>query len=222
MRLPRCVVCTAAGLVMALSALPAMAVNEPPRPPLSALNKIRDLTATVRARRTLQDDPALAKLNLGVEVNNGVATVWGPVPSLGVGHIAATKLEGLKGIDRVKSSFYIEERRDTALDLPLPDAAAAPERVEVAKPRDPAVKVGRATGEGPSLSAPRPTKTASPGEQAAQLQQSEPRFRGIGVEVKDGTVMVRRGSVAGRDVMDLVSKLRRIPGVRDVILTGDE
>lgn len=219
MRLPRCVVCTAAGLAMALSALPARAVNEPPRPPLSALNKIRDLTATVRARRTLQDDPALAKLNLGVEVSNGVATVWGPVPSLGVGHVAAAKLEGLKGIDKVKSSFYIEERRDTVLELVLPDVA--PERVEVAKPRDPAVKVGRTTSEGPTLLAPRPTKLASPTEQAAQLQQSEPRFRGISVEVKDGTVLVRRGNVAGRDVMDLVSKLRRIPGVRDVILTGD-
>ncbi|MFO0845129.1 MAG: hypothetical protein U0797_22535 [Gemmataceae bacterium] len=28
--------------------------------------------------------------------------------------------------------------------------------------------------------------------------QSEPRFRGIGVEVRDGTVYVRRGEVPGR------------------------
>ena len=69
MRLPRCVVCTAAGLAMALSALPARAAGEPPRPPQSALNKLRDLSATVKARRLLQDDPALARLNLGVEVS---------------------------------------------------------------------------------------------------------------------------------------------------------
>jgi hypothetical protein len=199
-------------------ALPAVA-GEPPRPPLSALSKLRDLGATVKARRLLQDDPALGRLNLGVEVSNGVATVWGPVPSLAVGHVAAMKLEGLPGIDKVKSSFYLEEPKDLILELARPEAP--PERVAVAKPRDEAVKVARPAGEGPVLLGPRPAKPPSPAELAARLQQSEPRFRGIGVEVTGGTVTVRRGDVAGRDVMDLVSQLRRIPGVREVVLTGD-
>jgi hypothetical protein len=219
MRMPRHSLWTAAGLALALSALPATAVNEPPRPPQSALNKIRDLTATVRARRALQDDPALARLNLGVEVDNGVATVWGPVPSIAVGRVAAAKLEGLKGVTRVKSNFYVEERRDPLLDLVR--TGGPPERVEVAKPRDAAVKVGRSAAEGPALLGPRPARPVPLAELAAQLQQSEPRFRAIGVEVRDGTVLVRRGAVPGPDVMDLANKLRRIPGVRDVILTGD-
>jgi hypothetical protein len=220
MRPPRSAMWTAAALALALTALPARAVSEPPRPPTVALIKIRDLSATVRARRALQDDPSVAKFNLGVEVENGVATVWGPVPSLAVGHAAASKLEGLKGIDRVKSSFYLEDRRDPLLELARPGGSA--ERVEVAKPRDLAVKTGRSASEGPKLDAPRVANpAASLAEQAAALHKSEPRFRGIVVQVQGSAVMVRRGEVPGSDVMDLVKKLRRIPGVSDVILTSD-
>lgn len=217
MRLSRGLVWAAAGLTL----VPALTAGaDPPLPPQSALHKIRDLTATVRARRVLHDDPSLGKLNLGVEVEKGVATVWGPVPSVAVGHVAAAKLEGLKGIDQVRPNFYVEERRDPLLDLAARSVGPT-ERVEVAKPRDIAVKVGRSGGDGPTLMEPRPPRPVSLADTAAQLQQSEPRFRGLGVEVRDGTVLVRRGAVPGRDVMDLVNKLRRIPGVRDVILTGD-
>ena len=80
MRRWRSVVAVVAGLLLTVSA-PAGAVDSPPRPPPSALGLIGDLRLTVLARRALQGDPALGRLNLGVRVRDGVATVWGPVPS---------------------------------------------------------------------------------------------------------------------------------------------
>jgi hypothetical protein len=238
MRVTRSVIWTAAGL--ALSALPARAIDEPPRPPASALGKIRDLATAVRARRALQEEPALSALNLGVRVENGVATVWGPVPSLDVGRRAVARLEALKGVTKVQPNFYVQERRDGTLDIARADGA--PERIEAAKPEietgklpvTTATVVGRrdnATNGGPSLFAPRPAKSArpepqgdagkSPGSLDAGVrlaQQSEKRFKRIPVEVRGGTLLVRRGKSPGDDVMDLVQKLRRLPGVREVIL----
>ena len=236
---------TAACLTLALSALPARAIDEPPRPPASALGKIRDLAATVRARRLLQEDRVLKTLNLGVSVENGVVRVWGPIPSAEVGRQAVAKLETLKNITEVKPNFYLTDNR------PLP---AGPERleglggfspptqVEAAKPE---IETGRlpvpqepiVSSAGPKLLAPRPS-TAAPAKPAAavvnlpkpaaslddrvrEARQSEARFRAIAVEVRGQVVLVRQGGSPGRDVMDLVQKLRHIRGVSDVILSND-
>ena len=37
-----------------------------------------------RARKLLADDPDLETFNIGVSVQNRVATLWGPVPSIEV------------------------------------------------------------------------------------------------------------------------------------------
>lgn len=243
MRLMRSAMGTAAALALALSALPAWGIDEPPRPPMSALGKIRDLAATVRARRVLQDDPTLSSLNLGLQVENGVVSVWGPIPSREVERQVTLKLETLKGITKVQLNFYVQDRRDRGLDLVRPDGV--PERIEAAKPEietgklpvTPATPVGRrdsTANEGPRLFAPRPTtapRTEAAGEvgklprpatslteEVRQARQSERRFRDIVVQVQDRTVVVRRGKSPGDDVMDLVQKLRRVPGVREVIL----
>lgn len=245
MSLIRSRIWTAAMLALALSALPVRAVSEPPRPPTSALGKIRDLAATVKARRVLQENPALAELNLGVSVENGVAQVWGPVPTTELAREAVVRLEGISGVRQVRSNFYVEDRKDRRLlDLVRPEGV--PERIEAAKPEietgklpplRPAVTVGRTTRpaeNGPTLFAPRavpsqrseaaaeqPRSTGSLSEQVRQLQQAEPRFRGIVVEVQNQSLHVRQGNQSGADVMELVQKLRRLPGVRDVLLSND-
>ena len=240
MTLTRTHLWTAALLTLALSTLPARAVDEPPRPPTSALGKIRDLAATVRARRLLEEDRVLKALNLGVSVENGVVSVWGPIPSNAVGRQAIAKLETIRNITEVRSNFYLT-------DAPT---LTGPERVEAAKPefetgrlpqpREPAnvaVRREQATEDAPRLLAPRPLATARQEPIAAvvnlpkpaasltdlvrEARQSEARFRDIAVEVRGQVVLVRRGDSRGRDVMDLVQKLRQIRGVSDVILTND-
>src|SRR5438105_551533 len=62
-------------------ALPSsVATNPPAWQPLPAQPvdpAIQDMELTLRARRALADDPVIAKLDLGVEVRNRVATLWG-------------------------------------------------------------------------------------------------------------------------------------------------
>src|SRR5262245_11256199 len=115
---------TAACLVLALSTLPARAVEEPPRPPTSALGKIRDLAATVRARRLRDEGRSLRPLRLGVGVDNGVISVWGPVPSKEVARQAIAKLETIRNITEVRPNFYLSDNQ----------SPARPERVASAKP----------------------------------------------------------------------------------------
>src|SRR5262245_37237540 len=114
MRLMRRLTWTAACLALALSTLPARAVDEPPRPPTSALGKIRDLAATVRARRLLEEDRVLRPLNLGVSVDNGVVSVWGPVPSQEVARLAVAKLETIRNVTEVRSNFYLSDNQPPA------------------------------------------------------------------------------------------------------------
>jgi hyperosmotically inducible protein len=231
---------TTAGLVLVLSTLPGRAVDEPPRPPTMALNKIREMVASVKVKRALQEDRVLAPLNLGVTIDHGIVSVWGPIPSQEVGRQVITKLEAIDGVREVRSSFY------------LPDTGPlnTTERVEVAKPeietgrlpppRAPAVAVARReqlSQEGPKLLAPRPrtvsrseaqateAKLPKPAvtltEQVREARQSEARFREIAVEVQGNVVLVHRRDSRSRDVMDFVQKLRRIHGVTDVVLTAD-
>jgi hypothetical protein len=241
MKLMRQLMWSAALAALALPAGPARAERvEPPRPPVSALGKIRDLAATVRARRALQEDPALATLNLGVQVDNGVVSVWGPVPSRDVERQAVARLEAVKGVIEVRPRFYLDQPRDAAPLIDLARPVGAPERVS-AKPgietgQLPAATVGRdqPRDDGPRLFAPRPAsarpeaaaavvklpRPAAPlAEQVRQAQLSEKRFGGIAVELRGTAVLVRRGEAPGRDLMDLVGKLRRIEGISDVILS---
>src|SRR5262245_29607657 len=60
----------------------ARAASPPqPPPPAEAVRLINDAALTVRARRQVNADKDLHRLNLGVRVTRGVAVVWGPMPS---------------------------------------------------------------------------------------------------------------------------------------------
>ena len=55
-------------------------LNDGPARAASRLESTDDLILTVLARKALLDDRDLATLNLGVRVQQRVATLWGPVP----------------------------------------------------------------------------------------------------------------------------------------------
>ncbi|MFO0927358.1 MAG: BON domain-containing protein [Gemmataceae bacterium] len=250
----------ASTLVLMLSTLPARAVDAPPRPPTSALGKIRDLAVTVRARRALQEDSVLGALNLGVWVENGVASVWGPVPSDEVGRRAIEKLRTVAGVADIRVDFHHRPRDPDHLladltprpgealaridvykpdsgrveSLPMPRPTPQPAELAVATaPRPPAPAAVR-DRETPRLLAPRPVASvrrqpeaevvrrprASLADQVDQVRRADPRFRDIPVRLRGTAVEVRRGD-ADDAATDLANRLRRIPGVTDVLLTDD-
>jgi BON domain-containing protein len=77
---------------------------------------IHDLWQTVQARKALLDDPQLAALNLGVKVSNGIAVLWGPVPSQILSFRAEQRLRAIVELTEVRNQMVIE-----------PDDAAAPQ-----------------------------------------------------------------------------------------------
>lgn len=254
-------------LGLALSgAIPAAAVEAPPRPPASAIGLIRDMRLTVLARRALAEDRDLAPYRLGVEVREGIATVWGDVPSDAVSRKARERLQAISGIHGVRSDLIagsVQKRELAELSVPsrvppriVVEAAKPDPRTGAIRKRQQAVVVGgdvpRAVKPGdlpdpraqplpeekpqravvllpPSAvrrdraEAARDEAEAQPGETLSEaverVRASDRRFRFIPVEVSGGTVIIGRGDEEG--VTALREALRRVRGVREVVLSGE-
>ena len=231
------------GVVLALLLPPSLRAERPLEPPAFTLDRIRDLAASVRARRSLKDDPALAGLNLGISVEDGVASVWGPVPSDAVGRRAVVLLESVRGIRAVRSNFYTETPREQNL---LGELARRPEmlqRFEASKPdvdsetlpRIPRVMPPAVVTNGspatpapnaPQVFAPRPVtvpaaQPVSFRDRIAAIRREDRRFGNIPI-VLDGTrIQVQQSAGADDVIHDLVNRLRRLPGVTEVELKSE-
>ncbi len=225
-------------LAIGLFAAPAVlwAANPPPRsppydlsdpdpyhPPKSALGMLRDLRLRILAQRMLEADRALAPLKLKVEVHNAVAVVSGTIPSEDIGRDAKGKLETIKGIEDVRSRFQINAsvlkpiEAGMHLEVARPAHSARNEKGEdvvLRSPQPAAVKQSASAG----ASVARPPSLA---DQVARVRQSEGRFGAIAVDVQDGMLIVHRSGVSSADATALAEKLRRIPGVGEVLIASD-
>jgi hypothetical protein len=225
-----------AGLLLS-GATPAGAVDPPPRPPTSALGLIGDLRLTVLARRALQNDPALARLNLGVRVRDGVATVWGPVPSDTVARRTVAKLETINGIEQVRSELQVRRPADRPLlaDIGIPPRlptrmAAKPDTASGAirpRPREASVVAGeKKPSPRPATPPPAPAAGRAPAVvplsvAVERVRQSEPRFQAISVELRGDVVVIGRVGADAEDVTALAQALRRVKGVSEVMVASD-
>jgi hypothetical protein len=99
--LARGVVCAAA-LVATAAAAPA---DGPPA--ATSRDAFRDLQLAVRVRRELREDADLSALNLGVGVRDGVATLWGPVPSADLIPKAVKRAEAVPGVLGVRHEMFV-------------------------------------------------------------------------------------------------------------------
>jgi osmotically-inducible protein OsmY len=88
----------------------------------------RDLQLTVQARRILAQDAQLGPLNLGVNVQDGVATLWGLVPSAKLASRAIDQLKTMSSLEQVRSELSIEPLPDLIAGrlTPLPPAHFGP------------------------------------------------------------------------------------------------
>ena len=245
MILRRYLLCLSVAMALVPSSLRA---ERPPEPPAFALDRIRDLAASVRARRVLKADPALDRLNLGISIEDGIASVWGPVPSDAVGRRAVVLLESVRGIRAVRSNFYTEAPREQNLLGDLARRPGMPERFEASKPdvdsetlrriprvMPPAIVTrGSATSAdapaAPQVFAPRPVAVPAREpdppvvplrDRIAAIRRDDPRFGRIPIVI-DGTRLQVQQNAASDDVIhDLVNRLRRLPGVTEVELKSE-
>lgn len=204
---------------------------------------VRDLRLTVKAREALREDADLAALNLGVSLRGGVATVWGPVPSLALAWRAVQKLQRLPGVSEVRNDTSVVPPEE----LPPPPGKRPP------KPSDPALwdrapsVTGSLTGlaakhgltsspeegEGPAP----PGDTAVPAQPAANLLAPVPldahqallgvvqrlltgseRHERLRAELRERTVFLRGTVARGEDLQELARTLARVPGVDRVVV----
>jgi hypothetical protein len=238
MILRRYLLCVGVSLALLPSPLRA---ERPPEPPAFVLDRISDLAASVRAKRVLKDDPTLAKLNLGISVEDGIAKVWGPVPSDDVGRRAVALLEGVRGIRAVRANFYPETPREANLLGGLARRPETPKRFEASKtdvdsttppraPRvmPPAVVTHGATAPSPAqVFAPRPVARVTappPGsirERIVAIRRADARFGTIPVVIVGTRLQVQQGAADDEVTRALVDRLRRIPGVTEVELKSE-
>ena len=91
----------------------------------------RDMQVLLRVRRALRTDDVLASHNVGVSVRDGVATLWGPLPSGDYIRRAQAAVGDVRGVRSVRSELYVAKE-------PLPPAFILPETTtpDRAPPRD--------------------------------------------------------------------------------------
>jgi hypothetical protein len=211
----------------------------PPLPP-AARSPLRDLELTVHARRALRDDNSLGPLNLGVQVRDGVATLWGPVPTVADVRRAVKVLEAVPGLAAVRSELRLEKGQpNDLLSLPVPEDP--PTRTDAASPDPLSGSLGTLTRRNPGRfplapAGPLPVATLlppvaapaappradpappSPAEVVEALRNSERRFRRIRAEVRGGTVFLHPGDTPREDVMAFYQALAQVPGIERVVI----
>lgn len=207
----------------------------------------RDVRLTVRARQVLRQDSDLAAHNVGVVVRNGVATLWGPIPSGLLGFKAERLLRNLIELADVQNDLEVsgdaEPGPDSAPPLPaflpnklppaLPVLPARPPVAREAAPPPPATTIVTRPAPEPPLARgldvelPRidlPARLPSaPAIQDARasieaLLRSKDAYRPVRFTIQDRRVYLR---TTGPDV-DVLYELARIisryPGVDGVIV----
>jgi hypothetical protein len=208
------------------------------------LSAYRDLRHTILARQAMLRDGPLAPHNVGVKVHNRIAILWGPVPSLQVRDRALLVLRGLPDLLEVRDETHVEEPETAGPEflpevLPRPDAAlpgvglaaggwrgvlarrpgeadtptAVAENVRLRPaPTDPDEEAAVL----PSIAVPAPVSATEAA--IRRLQQSEPRFRGLHVELRAGEARVVGPSARAEDLRALAAAVALVPGVRGVVL----
>jgi hypothetical protein len=167
-------------------------------PPASA-DTPRDGRLTLRSRQALFADPDLAACNLGVSVQDGVATLIGTVPTNDLAARAVERLRRVAGLLDVQSELKVV----APADPPTPRPAPAP----------------AALTSGPSTETrPRPPSGEEIVLAVERLRRLDARYRGLRAELH-GRVVILRGEVArGEDATDLARAVAGVPGVERVVL----
>jgi osmotically-inducible protein OsmY len=79
----------------------------------------RDVRQTMEARKLLADEPELEAYNIGVTVQNRVATLWGPVPSIEVAFRAELVLRTMFELTAVRNELFVSELVEPMKKKPL-------------------------------------------------------------------------------------------------------
>jgi hypothetical protein len=207
----------------------------------------RDCQHALFAREALLKDETLAPFNVGVSVRNGVATIWGTVPSPALAHRAEERIRLVPGLAQVRNDLKISTGdEEWAEFLKGPPSLPNPPIQEAKRWDHPAPLVSRGEESrlnlnkaAPPLLMPpiqvsagltRPVstietvqslKTTAPptlAEAVDSLRMKNERFQRVRFEVQGGEVHLWSSSNAGGDVFGMAQAVAHIRGVDRVIV----
>lgn len=115
-----------------------------------------DLGLTIQARRALLRDKELGGLNLGVQVHNRVATLWGPVPTAELAFKAEVCLRELIELTEVRNQLFV-----TGDDVPA-NGPPQPSGATFLPPAAPPALPGLPTDKLPAAPPPPPAQAVQP------------------------------------------------------------
>jgi osmotically-inducible protein OsmY len=220
---------------------PSIAVETAPARSEQMAKLAADCRLTVFARQALQQDRALASVNVGVTVQANVATLWGPIPSAALARRAEEVLRQVPGIAEVRNELQVELASATVQNMfgpplkpvvrePLPVPASPTgilagrpfeNKAAEAVPLTPPIVISLRPPLPPDVPAVVPVAAAAaPNVEAAvnQIRSADARFRQVRTEIQDGVVHLRGLVPHGEDMYDLAQRLAKVAGVKRVIV----
>jgi osmotically-inducible protein OsmY len=231
---------------------PQSGAAEPGRPhsalPPPPAFDVHDARLTLEARRLILQDRELARFNLGVSINQGVAVVWGRVPSETLARRALEHVRQIRGIFEVHEELQIlpfefgteppdnpPERRDLNRVVSSPgalmgrtgrkppvvvDPAPIGAAVTLLPPVPATVACPPAKLDPPAVLLPPATSALSASLESAveQLRRSDRRFEQVRAEVRQGTVYLSGTGARTEDIRELAQQVSRLPGVAGVVI----
>jgi osmotically-inducible protein OsmY len=191
-----------AALLPPAGLLLGVAVARPAAPPApeAASRGTSDVELAIRAHQAILKDEALASVNIGVRVRDGVATVWGPVPSVEVARQILEKVHRVSGVREVRSELAIVPHDGNLPDDAAPAPSSRPQSSEPAAvsklPLPAGALTGRQSGDEPapavtSVSLLPPTTALAP---AADTSRPPPASLGRPVPLPPGSSTARPGA----------------------------
>jgi len=203
-----------------------------------------DLQHANQARRALAQDRDLAAFNLGVEVEDRVATLWGTLPGDGLRRRAIELLKTLPEFRAVRSDIMIDPEHKPVV-VPVSPSRFGPDEAPPDQPvptgslmkgmpkRDPQPLTWQyAPGQRPREEAPKEV-LASPATSGQMvvlavdlsldqailvIRQGDKRFAALRHNVRGRAIYLSGTVTTWEDAMDLARAVSRLPGVERVVL----
>jgi hypothetical protein len=219
-----------------LLAAPVVSAEAEPAKTRAAFDSARDLEIQVRARQLLLADEELAPFNLGVSVQNGVAVVWGPVPSPELKAKALKTIENVRGVFKVESEMYVSHTAGTFVnpggprllpDAPQQSSSAMPDWQTGQLPAFTGQFALKKTSEPapppklvmlmPPVAAPNENASSDPTSAIETIRRGDVQYRLIQYEMKDGAIYLH-GTAKPENVMAFARAISNVPGVERVVL----
>lgn len=223
--------------------------EQPARLSTSLTQTTKDIEIVARIRQALRQDAQLRSLNLSVRMSGGVASLFGPVPTLELKKRALSIVERVEGVLAVSAKdLYISTSDRGNKTLAVVIQEDRPTQTRSASPGSLSSSLGSfdsrlSMRDSQPISPPTPEKAtpAARAPQAArltahphavsssvslsiaveQLRRRDARYQQIRARVEGTTVFVFPGDTSSEDAMTFAQAIRRLPGVQHVILSSD-